>query len=226
MTKQTGTKATAAGYCVYFPLKKTFCPKGLGLSARARYRTVKLPRLTKGGHCEIRPDVGRTPWVYRRRFNWVVPSHMETVWRVIDVSIASLPQHLLSEGRDEVDCPRFHPTAARLSGSPSSVEHLQHAGGGPRRSLVVMLDTWLDPSDPRRPGGSEVLIVLSVGGHCGRVIAGIAHGCHVASLLTITRSCWATDAPLPLLGIYSRQSGTRLERRQGRVAPGPGSLIL
>lgn len=90
---------------------------------------------------------------------------------------------------------------------------------GSTRALVRM-------GDPRRPGGSEILIVFSVGGHCGRIIAGIAHACHVASLLTITRSCWATDAPLPLLGIYSRQSGTRLERRQGPVAPGPGSLIL
>jgi hypothetical protein len=38
-----------------------------------------------------------------------------------------------------------HPTAARLSGSSSNVEHLHRCRRRPRRSLV-MLDTWLDPS--------------------------------------------------------------------------------
>lgn len=63
---------------------------------------MKFPWLRSGGDdSEIRADVQRTPWVYRRRFNRVIPSQMETVWRVFDVSIASLPQHFLSEG----NCP-------------------------------------------------------------------------------------------------------------------------
>lgn len=55
---------------------------------------------------------------------------------------------------------------------------------GVARALVRM-------SDPR--GGSEILIVLSVD-----VTADVGYGVS-PTLLTITRSCWATNAPLTLL---------------------------